>query len=72
MDPNCVWDFPDNPDRMLYDTDIDRWYVYVKTAYDIDTDTELTIHYSFDLDYIQDPVTGKLINDYEYDLNKIS
>ena len=71
VDPNCVWDFPDNPDRMLYDADIDRWYVYVKAAYDIETDTELTIHYGFDLDDIHDPVTGKLINDFEYNLNKI-
>ena len=71
-DPNCMWDFPDNEDKMLYDTVIDRWYVYVKAAYDIDCNTELTIHYGFDLDDINDPVTGKLINDYEYNLNKIS
>jgi len=71
VDPNCVWDLPDNEDKMLYDPVIDRWYVYIKAAYDIDKDTELTIHYGFDLDDIYDPVTGKFINDFEYNLNKI-
>ena len=71
-DPNCIWDFPNNPDRMLYDQSIGRWYVYIKAAYDIQSGTELTIDYGFDLDNISDPYTGKLINDFEYDLNKIS
>ena len=70
-DPNCVWDFPDNISKMLYDRTIDRWYVNVKTAYDVEQDAELDIHYGFDLDDINDPVTGKLINDFEFDMDKV-